>query len=290
MTSNKKITTPVSERQVYHTGRLKSHPVAECWELMGASRPIFKSPGYEPHREPKAPQTRARKAAAGEPETAEAKKENVLRAVRRAKAKMRDYCYSTEFKWFVTLTLDPEKINRYDVPVIVRKMSQWCSDQVKRRGLTYVLVPELHEDGAVHFHGFFNDVLEVVDSGTIIPVRGKRPIKPRSEAHREKLLRDGGHIVYNLPRWKLGFTTAIALYGDYRKAVGYVLKYVGKELSADGTPRKIGGRWYYSGGKLRLPDVSYTDDYAGVVAHEGDAYVFEVPQAGLVVAVKTGNY
>lgn len=290
MTAKKKITTPVSERQVYHTGRLKSYPVAECWELMAASRPIFKSPGYEPHREPKAPQTRARKAAAGEPETAEAKKENVLRAVRRAKAKMRDYCYSTEFKWFVTLTLDPEKINRYDVPVIVRKMSQWCSDQVKRRGLTYVLVPELHEDGAVHFHGFFNDVLEVVDSGTIIPVRGKRPIKPRSEAHREKLLRDGGHIVYNLPRWKLGFTTAIALYGDYRKAVGYVLKYVGKELSADGTPRKIGGRWYYSGGKLRLPDVSYTDDYAGVVAHEGDAYVFEVPQAGLVVAVKTGNY
>lgn len=287
MTANKKITAPVSERQVYHTGRLKSYPVAECWELMAASRPIFKSPGFEPHREPQAPKTRARKAAESK---APPTKDNVLRAVRRAKAKMRDYCYSTPFKWFVTLTLDPEKINRYDVGEIVRKMSQWCSDQVKRRGLTYVLVPELHKDGAVHFHGFFSDALEAVDSGTIIPAAGGRPIRPKSQAHRDKLLRDGGYIVYNLPGWKLGYTTAMELYGDYRKAVGYVLKYVGKELSADGTPRKIGGRWYYSGGKLRLPDVSYTDDYAGVVAHEGDAYVFEVPQAGLVVAVKTGNY
>lgn len=261
--------------------------MAECWELMAASRPIFKAPGFEPHHEPQAPKARSRKATERkEPPT----KDNVLRAVRRAKAKMRDYCYSTPFKWFVTLTLDRAKIDRYDVPEIVRKMNQWCSDQVKRHGLTYVLVPELHRDGAVHFHGFFNDVLEAVDSGTVIPAAGGRPIVPQSPAHRDKLLQDGGHIVYNLPAWKLGFTTAIALYGDYRKAVGYVLKYVGKALSADGTPRKIGGRWYYSGGELRRPDVSYTDDYAGMLAQEGDAYVFEVPQAGVVISVKTGNY
>lgn len=30
-----------------------------------------------------------------------------------------------------------------------------------------VLVPERHKDGAIHLHGFFNDALPLVDSGTI---------------------------------------------------------------------------------------------------------------------------
>ena len=39
-------------------------------------------------------------------------------------------------------------------------MRNWLSDRVKRKGLKYVLVPEMHKDGAWHFHGFTNLALD----------------------------------------------------------------------------------------------------------------------------------
>lgn len=147
--------------------------------------------------------------------------------MRRARANVRQLALANEFAWFVTLTLDPEKINRYDPVEVVRKMSQWCDNRVRRKGLKYILVPEHHKDGAIHFHGFFNDALQAVPAG----------LKDKS-----------GHEVYNLPDWSLGFTRAVRLYGDYHAAVGYTCKYIGKGTG------KIGGRWYYSGGDLARPE------------------------------------
>lgn len=153
---------------------------------------------------------------------------NIERAKRRARAKVRQLALANpDFRWFVTLTLDAARINRYDPVEVVRKMSTWCDNRVRRKGLKYILVPELHQDGAIHFHGFFNDALEAVDSGHV----DKR-----------------GHKIYNLPDWDWGFTRAVELYGEYGAAVTYTTKYIGKES------RKIGGRWYYSGGDLQLPE------------------------------------
>lgn len=160
------------------------------------------------------------------------------RARRRARAAISDLARSNDFRWFVTLTLDRERIDRYDVREITRRVNHWLDNQVRRAGLKYVLVPEHHKDGAVHFHGLFNDALEARDSGH----------------------RDGeGHRIFNLPAWSLGFTTAIELYGDRRRAIGYVCKYIGKEAV------KVGGRWYYSGGDLQKPSVETLDaDYAAM--------------------------
>ena len=160
-------------------------------------------------------------------EKAPPKRENIERAMRRARSKVRQLALANQFRWFVTLTLDPGKINRYDPVEVVRKMSTWCDNRVRRKGLAYILVPEHHKDGAIHFHGFFNDALPAVDSG-----------------HKDK----NGHTVYNLPDWTWGFTRAVELYGDYHAAVGYCCKYIGKGQG------KIGGRWYYSGGDLQTPE------------------------------------
>lgn len=160
-------------------------------------------------------------------EKAPPKRENIERAMRRARANVRQLALANEFTWFVTLTLDGSKIDRYDPVEVVRKMSQWCDNRVRRKGLKYILVPEHHKDGAIHFHGFFNDALPAEFSG---------------------LHDQNGHEVYNLPDWTLGFTRAVRLYGDYRAAVGYTCKYIGK---GEG---KIGGRWYYSGGDLQRPE------------------------------------
>jgi hypothetical protein len=136
---------------------------------------------------------------------------------------------------------------------IVRKLNAWCSNMVQRHGLRYVLVPERHKDGAIHFHGFFDDSLEAVDSGTIRLPGSKKPRKPRSKKERSEWLASGGQVVYNLPAWTLGYTTALQVYGEYPAAVAYVCKYIGKQGD------KPAGRWYYSGGQLVDAAVEYVE-------------------------------
>ena len=208
--------------------------------------------------------------------------ENRARAVRRAKVRLRTLCRANRFAYFITLTLSPEKVNRYDDQDILRRLSNWLRNASARFGLAYALVPERHKDGALHFHGLINDVLRVEDSGTIIPADGGRPVRPGSADDRAALLAAGGHPVFNLPQWGYGFTTAIRLYGDYDAAIGYVCKYIGKELDpATKSPARIGGRWVYSGGPLVCPEdhLFMVEDFSGFCAdHPG--FDFEVKETG----------
>ena len=130
--------------------------------------------------------------------------------------------------------------------LITRVLNTWCDNMVRRHRLRYILVPERHKDGAFHFHGFFGgDGLDVVDSGTIDVPGSSKPRRPHDDGERQAWLAQGGHIVYNLPQWRYGFSTALELYGEYGSAVGYVCKYIGKQ-----DQERPLGRWYYSGGGL----------------------------------------
>ena len=207
--------------------------------------------------------------------------EDMLRSVRRARAQLRRLALSNSFQYFVTLTLDAEKIDRFDGKAITRALNTWCDNMVRRHGLRYVLVPERHKDGAFHFHGFFaGDGLQAVDSGTLDMDGWKHPRKPRSAAERQRWLDAGARIVYNLPQWKLGFTTAIKLYGEYSHAVGYVCKYVGKQEG-----QRPLGRWYFSGGALRHPEKEvYTLDYRQLKENFGrNAVELAIPGQSLLV-------
>lgn len=189
---------------------------------------------------------------------------SVRRSVRRARKAVQDLARSNDWAYFVTLTLDQARCNRYDPVEVLGHLRHWLGNNVRRKGLAYVLVPEHHKDGAIHFHGLFNDALEAVDSGTISVPGRKAPVKVRSEAHRRALEAQGGHTVYNLPGWGWGFSTAVQLYGEKDAAINYVCKYIGKEMGGKdgaqaGTPERIGGRWYYSGGALRRPVVEWFD-------------------------------
>lgn len=281
--------------EIRHNQRFKIYPQG-FMEVLTASNPVFREPGYEvsgkwasePRKRPKRPPGGE---AAGEDagggcaapsEKEEARRaENVKRAVRRAKQNLRDLALCNDMRYFVTLTLDQRVIDRYDMRQITGKLNAWCSNQVQRNGLAYVLVPERHKDGAVHFHGFVNNAVEVVDSGTLCVPWEKKPKRPRDEAQRNEWLAKGGKVVYNLPAWPLGFTTAIELYGDPVAAVGYCCKYIGKQQEG-GVPEKIGGRWFYHGGCHGRPEVQYGDvDFDAMPLLDG-AFVWEVPAAGTI--------
>ena len=186
--------------------------------------------------------------------------EDMLRSMRRARAKVRRLALANEFSYFVTLTLSPEEVDRYDAQAIMAKVNRWLSNMVQRHGLRYILVPERHKDGAFHFHGFFaGEGLEAVPSG-----------------HSDKQ----GHEIFNLPQWGYGFTAAIGLYGTYSQAVGYVCKYIGKQ----GGERPM-GRWYYSGGDLREPMKEYSVmEYSLLMEqYHGEAVELDIPGSKLLV-------
>ena len=255
--------------------RVKRYPCApESFEVMACSEPIFRPVAGLEARErafwagdAAAPRPRPQKAAK-RPSAAADAAANMQRSMRRAATQMRDICLSTPFRYFVTLTLDPAKIDRHDMEALTKVINRWADNRVRRNGLAYVLVPERHKDGAIHLHGFVNESLPLSDSGTMKLPGAKRPQRPRSAKQRADWIAAGAKIVYNIPGWTLGFSTAIPLDGSYEAAVGYCCKYVRK------APEKIGGRWFYRGGKLGSPEVSFADvDVRELAACKG-AYTF----------------
>ena len=251
------------QSQIEHNTRVKIYPDGTK-DIMVCTRSCFREQGWEAaDREPFRAKALPPDTQASEPEAVLDEYSNTCsntkRAQRRARAAVREIALCNPFSYFVTLTLDKEKIDRYDMKVITRKLNDWLGNRVRRNGLAYVLVPERHQDGAIHFHGFFNNALKVVESG-----------------HFDK----NGHVIYNLPAWDFGFTTAIELYGDYHSAVGYVCKYIGKQ------GEKPGGRWYYSGGALAKPEVHLLDTDWDDFVPEG-THCFEVPETGARFAMWT---
>lgn len=226
------------------------------YDIVCAAEKVFSGPGWE-KAEDFAQQGKARPA--GREKGKKAEGDDRLRSMRRARAKLRRLALSNEFEWFVTLTLDKEKIDRYDPKSIMQKVNRWLDNMVRRHGLRYVLVPEMHKDGAYHFHGFFAGDVVAVASG-----------------HYDVQ----GHEFFNLPQWEYGFTTALRLYGTYSQAVAYVCKYIGKQ---DG--ERPMGRWYYSGGALKEPPKLYTTlDYRDLAREfDGEAVEFAIPGTQMLV-------
>ncbi len=197
-------------------------------------------------------------------------------AICRARKNLYDILRCNSFKWFVTLTFDRQKVDRESYDAVVKKMSQWCDNRVRRNGLIYCGVIERHKNSnGLHFHFCMNDVLNLEDSGTVKVPGKKKPIL-RATAKKQHIPESEWKTVYNITDWSYGFSTAVEVTGDDKGArvAGYLRKYLTKGVE------KIGGRYYYSGGKLRRPVYKYVNaelseldcDYefkAGAFAYRG---------------------
>lgn len=170
---------------------------------------------------------------------------NIVRddSLKRAREKIYDIAALNRFAYFITWTLDGSRIDRYNVQEVKRKLQKFLTNAQQRYGMSYLIVPELHQDGAIHMHGLISGDMRMVDSGHVD---------------------DGGHIIYNMPQWVLGFSTAIRLYGSSQHVAAYITKYCEKDF------KKIFGKFYYSSRDLlREVPTEYTYiDYDEVNAQE----------------------
>lgn len=175
--------------------------------------------------------------------------------MRRAKGKIFDIALSNEWSYMVTLTLDAGKIDRYNPKEIIRPFSKWLNNMVSRKGLNYLIVPELHEDGAIHFHGLINDTLDFVDSGTVKVPDRKKPIKiSTAKSYGYDLAHPDVRTVYNIKNYHLGFSTAVKIDNNVEAVSKYMTKYTCKNF------QKIFGQSFFAGGNINRELPSYLID------------------------------
>lgn len=203
--------------------------------------------------------------------------DSAARAARRARNKVFELCLCNEdLRYFATFTLDKAKIDRTDYGAIIKKLNSWLDYRVRNLGLKYIIVAEYHSNKAIHFHALMNDVLQRVDSGTVIIPERDKPVKIAT-ASRLGSDPKTWQKVYNLPDWKLGFSTCMDCEegaGNHSRVAtcGYISKYITKG-------GKCGGRYYLSGGDLARPEAVYYNaefEHGDTVPGDGIRKEFEI--------------
>lgn len=157
------------------------------------------------------------------------------------KEKVFDIAILNADKWthMFTLTVSPDKLDRYDYIACGKKVCKFWQNMSHRYESEYLLIPELHRDGAIHFHG-------LMSAGSLpLVASGKKD--------------NSGRPIYNIKTYHYGFTTAVPLdAGTSEHVCKYITKYITKDLVRI-TPRSF----YYSQGLDTKVEIQYfnTDFY-----------------------------
>ena len=160
------------------------------------------------------------------------KEDNIERSIRRTRKALKDYILNNkkEKSLFVTLTNGDQSV--IDDELFSKQIRKKMKNFKSRYGIEYILVPEPHETGRLHFHGILYNVPDEWLSEARSPKTG-RLVKTKK-----------GLQVYNLPKFdKNGYTTVTKI-TDYERSATYMLKYITKELMLE----KGCQRYYISSG------------------------------------------
>ena len=171
--------------------------------------------------------------------------------MKRAVNQVYDLARANHFDWFITLTLDPQAVDRTDYDECA-KLIVLFTKKLRRNGNGYIIVPELHSDGkSYHFHGLVQGELDLTHW------KGE---------------------VYNLNNFEFGYTTAMKI-KDPQRVATYIAKYLTKDISV---PK--GRKCYWASRSLAKPAVDYVD-------MPGDDFFWDVwGQARYVKEIDGGEY
>lgn len=142
---------------------------------------------------------------------------NIAISMARSKKEMLDIVRCNNFDWFLSLTFNKSKVkDRYDDKETRKKCLRWLNNlRLAYPKAIYLAVAEYHKKGALHFHIMLGNItadeLKLTDSG--------------------KCVRKGyckGDIIYNVNRWRKGFSTATKI-RSVRRCKWYIMKYLRKQ-------------------------------------------------------------
>ncbi len=147
------------------------------------------------------------------------------------------------WKSFVTLTFEDNITDEE----FANKRFRYYVDKIRRvkKDFRYICVKEHQKRGAIHFH-----LLTNLECDTdLIP---KRPLK-RLYNKESKIWKDLDY--YDLKYWNDGFSSAEPVSGDAKKIVGYISKYMTKDID----DRLFGRRRFFYLQNCIVPKISYID-------------------------------
>ncbi len=147
-------------------------------------------------------------------------------AMFRAKRMIREYSFNNNWSYFITITINKNNFDRYNnKELIIKRITKYFNNYRNAidNSFRYLLVPELHEDGALHFHGYV-----VMKDTSLLKFLYYDSLKKHAVYTHKTILK------------KFGATRFVKIYSNSIASCNYVLKYINK--SSD----KILSRWYYA--------------------------------------------
>lgn len=145
-----------------------------------------------------------------------------------------DFCY------FFTGTFDPKRWNSKNFKEIYRPLRRF----LQNKGIKYILVAELHKNGAIHFHGVFN--------ATVEPYLEKFDLsKKLPKRIRDGILKENREL-FNFPTYAKRFGwVSIEKIRNLDSVACYVSKYIVK--SFDDEKNRISYRRFFASKNLSRP-------------------------------------
>lgn len=142
---------------------------------------------------------------------------------KRSQDTMYGYVLSNEWDYWVTLTLSPEVVNRFDDKSVKAFWSRFEERCKKRNPDCKILaIPEKHKNLALHFHALMADI--------------KLTLIPAINPHTGKEIRTKfGDLVFNIKDWDFGFSTCVVMprENNLLKVANYLVKYITKSGNID---------------------------------------------------------
>lgn len=161
----------------------------------------------------------------------------------RTKSLIFEYAMCNEWDYFITLTLDPKKYDRFNLKQYVKDLGQFIRDYRKKHNINfaYLLLPEEHQDGAWHMHGLIKGLS--LEHLTLFTLNDKLPYKVLDS------IREGQRI-YNWTAYaeKFGYCT-LSQIKDNERIASYITKYISKDLH--GRKDDINAKLFYSSRGLK---------------------------------------
>ena len=143
-----------------------------------------------------------------------------INSISRTKQMIYRICRSNIWDYFVTITFDPQRVNRQNYDSILSITTEYLKAlKRKYKDFVYILVPELHSDGVSwHMHGLFKNIPD-----TELLFSGKYD--------------DNGLEIYNLKHKFFGWTTLTKV-KDNDRVTMYMCKYITKMMFDQSKNRK----------------------------------------------------
>ena len=170
----------------------------------------------------------------------------------RARGRVRELALCNEWNYFVTLTIDGRKQDRYCLKDYIRSLGFFFGNLGKKYSckIQYLVIPEQHKNGAWHCHGLLFGLPQCAFC-----------------------LNDNGYLTLPDYNRRFGFI-GIEPIRDKCRVAAYITKYITKDFSSEA--RKRGEHLFYSSQGLKgkevlfafeIPEIAaadYENDFCGI--------------------------